>query len=206
MARCNNKVTANRIRANFTSQTVRVYQAYSPAIASPALRAGRFVPPFKTDRMTWIKPSFNWMMYRSGYASKPGQETILAIDISRKGFDWALQNAVLTSFEPQCHESHEAWRKDLALRPGRVQWDPERDWMLRPIGSLRTIQIGLGPIAVQRYASQWIVRIEDVTEKARECGAARGCPCPAPPIDLPSLAERDYPVEASVATRILCTP
>lgn len=38
-------------------------------------------------RMTWIKPSFLWMMYRSGGAQKdPGQKRIFAMDIRRDGF------------------------------------------------------------------------------------------------------------------------
>jgi hypothetical protein len=67
-----------------------VYQAYSPEIADAAVRAGTFVPPFSLDRMTWIKPSFGWMMHRCGWATKPGQERVLAIQISRAGFEWAL--------------------------------------------------------------------------------------------------------------------
>src|SRR4051812_17137799 len=39
-------------------------------MAEPALSAGTFVPPFKAGRMTWIKPSFLWMMYRSGWATQ----------------------------------------------------------------------------------------------------------------------------------------
>ncbi|WP_141653813.1 DUF4291 family protein, partial [Erwinia billingiae] len=27
-------------------------------------------PPFSMTRMTWIKPSFLWMMYRSGWGMK----------------------------------------------------------------------------------------------------------------------------------------
>jgi hypothetical protein len=38
--------------------------------------------------MTWIKPSFLWMMYRCGWATKPGQERVLAIQITREGFEW----------------------------------------------------------------------------------------------------------------------
>ncbi len=53
-----NKFPRRQIRARYTETTIRVYQAYSPAIAEPALRAGTFVPPFKRERMTWIKPSF----------------------------------------------------------------------------------------------------------------------------------------------------
>ena len=36
-------------------------------------------PDFKPDRMTWIKPSFAWMLYRAGYGSKHGQENILKV-------------------------------------------------------------------------------------------------------------------------------
>jgi hypothetical protein len=67
------------IRAAYSDRTVRVYQAYPPEIALPALEAGQFVPPFSMGRMTWIKPSFNWMMYRSGYASKQGQDKTSAM-------------------------------------------------------------------------------------------------------------------------------
>ena len=37
--------------------------------------------------MTWIKPSFLWMMYRSGWGKKHNQEHILAIYIKREAFD-----------------------------------------------------------------------------------------------------------------------
>lgn len=54
------------IRAKFTENTITVYQAYSNEIADAALGAGTFVAPFKRGRMTWIKPSFLWVAYRSG--------------------------------------------------------------------------------------------------------------------------------------------
>ena len=59
-----------QIRAVYTTETITVYQAYSTEIAEPALAAGRFVPLFKWDGMTWIEPSFLWMMYRSGWAEQ----------------------------------------------------------------------------------------------------------------------------------------
>jgi len=71
------------VRAGFTTETITVYQAYPAEIALPAVAAGRFVPPFKRDRMTWIKPSFRWMMYRCGWGTKPGQEHVLAVEITR---------------------------------------------------------------------------------------------------------------------------
>ncbi len=46
--------------------------------------------------MTWIKPSFLWMMYRCGWGTKADQETVLAVEIDRAGFDWALRHACLS--------------------------------------------------------------------------------------------------------------
>ena len=88
------------IRAAFSEKTVRVYQAYRLEIAKPALDAGTFVPPFSMGRMTWIKPSFNWMMYRCGFGRKAGQEVVLGIDITRAGFEWSLEHAVLSHYDP----------------------------------------------------------------------------------------------------------
>jgi hypothetical protein len=132
------------VRAAFSDRTVRVYQAYRLEIATAAMKAGTFVPPFSMTRMTWIKPSFHWMMYRCGHATKPGQEVVLGIDVAREGLDWALRNAVLSSFNPSIHGSHEAWQHQLSIKPVRIQWDPERDWKQRLVPGVRAIQIGLG--------------------------------------------------------------
>ncbi|MGW3630476.1 DUF4291 family protein, partial [Streptomyces sp. NPDC005122] len=48
--------------------------------------------------MTWIKPSFLWMMYRCGWGSKEGQETVLAVEITREGFEWALRQVCLSHY------------------------------------------------------------------------------------------------------------
>jgi hypothetical protein len=191
------------IRARFDDSVIRVYQAFSPAIASPTLAAGHFVPPFSLTRMTWIKPSFNWMMYRSGYATKPGQETVLAIDITRDGFDWALHHAVLSTRHPGIHSSNEEWRSLLAELPVRVQWDPERNWRLEPIDGVRAIQIGLSGEAVNRYVNDWIVRIEDVTSvvlNIRQAAIAGFTP-DTKPDDI----ERTYPIDSDVARNLVPT-
>src|SRR5215813_10078591 len=87
-----NNVPQNQIRAVYDDRTIRVYQAYNDDIADTALSHGTFVsPPFKMERMTWIKPSFLWMMYRAGWGYKDkDQRRILAIDVLRSGFDWAV--------------------------------------------------------------------------------------------------------------------
>ena len=188
------------VRASYSNRTVRVYQAYSPEIAIPALAAGRFVPPFSMRRMTWIKPSFNWMMHRSGYGAKPGQEVVLGIDITCEGFEWALKNAVLSKFVLAIHSTPETWKKLLAVKPVRIQWDPERDWNLNVIPGVRAIQIGLSGEAVTRYVNQWIVHIEDVTPMARTIAAAVASGRPPP--NLPSSSEHIYPLDAITAATI----
>ncbi|MEU1013306.1 DUF4291 domain-containing protein [Streptomyces sp. NPDC005890] len=159
-----------RIRARHTETTVTVYQAYRPQIGRPAARTGRFPSAWKRDRMTWIKPSFLWMMYRCGWGTKEGQETVLAVDISREGFEWALRHACLSHYVPALHPDQAAWKRELARSPARVQWDPERDLHLNPLPH-RSLQLGLAGEAAARYADEWIVGIEDVTPLATEIHA-----------------------------------
>ncbi|MGW0364291.1 DUF4291 domain-containing protein [Streptomyces sp. NPDC002990] len=156
-----------RIRAAHTDTTVTVYQAYAPRLGVPAARDGRFPPAWKRERMTWIKPSFLWMMYRCGWAAKADQETVLAIEITREGFDRALREACLSHYESGVHADREAWRRSLTASCARVQWDPERDLHLNPL-PYRSLQLGLSGPASRAYADEWTVSIRDVTPLARE--------------------------------------
>jgi|SRR5215469_1432341 len=188
------------VRAAYTEQTVTVYQAYSPQIADAAVRAGTFVAPFSRDRMTWIKPSFGWMMHRSGWAAKPGQERVLAIEIKRDGFDWALAHACLSHYEPGTHCSPQAWAALKDGSPVRVQWDPDRSLTGERL-SRRAIQIGLSGEAVHRYCDEWICSITDITvtvceaqelvRTGRIADAARALP-----------SERVYPLNPALSRSI----
>ncbi|WP_406206228.1 DUF4291 domain-containing protein [Kitasatospora sp. NBC_01560] len=179
----------HRIRARHTAGTITVYQAYPPHIGLPAAREGRFPAAWKRDRMTWIKPSFLWMMYRCGWASKEGQETVLAVEISREGFDWALRHARLSGYEPGLHADRAAWKRQVKQAPARAQWDPERDLQLQPLPH-RSLQLGLTGEAARRYADEWTVTVTDVTPLVREvrallldgnpAGAGRLLPAEAP--------------------------
>ncbi len=154
-----------QIRSYYTDDFIRVYQAYSSPIGHSALEHKTFVsPPFKMERMTWIKPSFLWMAYRAGWGVKDDkQKIILAVDISHQGFLWALSNACLSSFKPEYYQSKEAWQAQKAVSPVRIQWDPERDIQLEKL-DYRAIQIGLSGEAVKRYVNNWIINITDVSE------------------------------------------
>ncbi|MER5429765.1 DUF4291 domain-containing protein [Streptomyces sp. NPDC002588] len=155
------------IRALHTASTITVYQAYAPEIGVPAVRDGRFPSTWLRNRMTWIKPSFLWMMYRSNWGTSTGQETVLAVEITRVGFDWALRHACLSSYVRGLHPDRGTWQRELKRAPSRVQWDPERDLNLRPLPH-RSLQLGLSGEASSRYADEWTVSISDVTPLARE--------------------------------------
>jgi hypothetical protein len=66
------------IMAQFDNETVVVYQAYRPSIGHFAAQHGYFGGEFSLSRMSWIKPGFMWVMYRSGWGTKPDQEVVLA--------------------------------------------------------------------------------------------------------------------------------
>lgn len=190
------KAARHEIRAVYSESTITVYQAYPPEIALPAARTGRFPQAWKRDRMTWIKPSFLWMMYRCGWGAKEGQETVLAVEISREGFEWALRNACLSHYVPGLHADQAEWKRQLNRAPARVQWDPERDLQLNALPH-RSLQLGLAGEATVRYADEWIVGIEDVTPLAREIhGHVRA----GEPGDAAALlpAERPYPVPEEI--------
>ncbi|WP_370255705.1 DUF4291 domain-containing protein [Streptomyces sp. V4I8] len=189
-----------RVRALHTESTVTVYQAYRPEIGRAAARHGRFPPSWSRDRMTWIKPSFLWMMYRCGWATKESQETVLAVEISREGFAWALGHACLSHYVPDLHGDQGAWKRQLRASPARVQWDPERDLHLNPL-PYRSLQLGLAGEATARYADEWIVGIEDVTPLATEIHArVRAGELERAAELLPQ--ERPYPLEDAVLAHL----
>jgi hypothetical protein len=191
----------HEIRADFDRETIVLYQAYAAKIAEPALEAQRFVPPFSFQRMTWIKPSFLWLMHRSNWGQKSGQERVLAVRIKRSGWEKALSLAVLTSFEPGVFTSPADWAEQFAVARVHVQWDPERT--LRGAGLPHSsIQIGLSRHVIREYVEEWIVGIEDYTPRVRkiydllQSGHADKAKRHLPP-------ERVYPVSDEVGRRLL---
>ena len=158
---------SNEIRALYSKDTIRVYQAYNKIIASGAVMKGTFGNNFKMDRMTWIKPSFLWMMYRCGWATKENQECVLAIDIQRNAFDYLVANAVISTYQEEMYRSREEWKRLIHSSDIRLQWDPERDIHGNPL-NYRSLQLGLRGEAVRKYVNEWIVDITDITSYVSE--------------------------------------
>ena len=198
MAVLSEMVPIRQIRARFDVRSLVVYQAYNQAIAAAALEAQRFVPPFSVGRMTWVKPSFLWMMERCGWGTKSNQERVLAVHLYREKWEAALAQAAPSSFIPGVDPDVEAWRARVATV--RIQWDPERNLRGEKLEH-RSIQVGLGRAVAAEYASEWIARIEDCTPLVSELRglrsqgeyerAARMLP-----------VERQYPLDASLAERL----
>lgn len=149
------------ILASYGEETIVVYQAYNQGIGSHAVEQQRFGGEFSMNRMTWIKPNFLWMMYRSGWGTKPNQEVILAIELKRTGFEHILQQAVHSSFQGNM-TSLATWKKDLKNSEVRLQWDPDHD----PYGNKqerRAIQLGIRGDILFHYVNDWIVEIVDIS-------------------------------------------
>ena len=134
------------------------YQAFNDHIADWALQHQRFGgPQFNRARMTWIKPSFAWVLYRAGYGHKDkNQRRILKIK---------LRHDAVAEILSRCAHGHGGGGTE-----GRVQWDPARD-LMKGDGKEphkapgRAIQIGMKGALSQFYVNS-AVSIEDVTALA----------------------------------------
>ena len=147
------------------------------------------------------------MMYRCGWAAKSGQERVLAVEaveMTRRGFEWPLDHACLSHFDGEHEPDRDAWQRRLAASPVRVQWDPERSLRMVAL-PYRSLQIGLGGVAVDHYVDEWIIGLTDVTSLARgirerlDAGDERGAAALLPP-------ETPYPLPPGTAAAIGASP
>ncbi|MGV9366062.1 DUF4291 family protein [Amycolatopsis sp. NPDC003731] len=91
------RVPDRQIRAAQTDTTVRVYRSCPPAVADAALEK----QTLGEGGSVAVTPSFRLAAHDSDNGRKPGHERVLAVDLTRDGFERALQ--------------------------GHVEWVPERD-------------------------------------------------------------------------------
>ncbi len=191
--------TGRHILAQFDEHSIVVYQAYRPSIGHFAARRGYFGGEFSFSRMSWIKPNFLWMMYRCGWASKPGQEIVLAVRIKRSGFESLLAQAVHATYSEPIYHSEQQWQWAVEHSNVRVQWDPDHD----PSGAKverRALQLGLRGEALRQYALEWVIEIEDISHfvfEQRQHAQAHADEV------LITPQEKVYPVtDAAIASRL----
>ncbi|MBM3247666.1 DUF4291 domain-containing protein [Candidatus Pacearchaeota archaeon] len=135
--------------AQYDQRGVLVYQAFPPEVK---ISSRQFQEGFRLNRTSWIKTSFLWIMNRSGWASKTGQEKVICAKISREFFNYLLSNATRTE------EMTKSTHKPEIL----VQYDPDRDIFGNKL-SRKAIQLGLRGQALESYASAAIISLKDIT-------------------------------------------
>lgn len=162
----------HEIRALYDRETITIYQAYSKNIALPAVQLQKFVTPFSFQRMTWIKPSFLWLMGRSNWANKPNQEYILAIQIKREFWEKLLTLSIHT--DPSLFQGKQSqdWLTTFENAQVHIQWDPERNLKSNKL-EYRSIQIGISRFLIKEFNDQAIVKIEDITPLVKKMAQFR---------------------------------
>ena len=155
------------INAHVSGTHILVYQAYRPSIAEYALHNQRFGgADFSFSRMSWIKTSFLWMMYRSGWAQKPGQEKVLGIWLPLHFFDKILEITTVSSYSKEFHTTKDTWKAELQRSESRLQWDPDHDPHGKPIAR-KAIQLGLKGSLLNEFTAN-TTQIEDFTPFVKE--------------------------------------
>lgn len=155
--------SGRHILAHYDETTIIVYQAYRPSIGNYALRNGHFGGDFSYSRMSWIKPNFLWMMYRSGWGTKQGQEVILGLRLRREFFDQVLSQVVHSSYDKRHFDTHELWQEALAQSSVRLQWDPDH----HPSGAKlerRAVQLGLRGPVLEAFGKKELIEVIDMSE------------------------------------------
>jgi hypothetical protein len=165
--------SGRHVLAHFDADTIVVYQAYSPAIGNFAMKHGHFGGDFKYTRMSWIKPNFLWMMYRSDWGRAKGQEVVLAIRLNRSFFDSLLRQAVASTFSAEDFADESQWKSAVEQSDVRLQWDPDH----LPTGEKcerRAIQLGLRGRVLEAYGKREVREIIDVSAFVAEQRARAG--------------------------------
>jgi hypothetical protein len=187
------------ILAHYDAETIIVYQAYRPEIGEYAIRHGAFGGAFSYSRMSWVKPNFLWMMYRSGWGTKGGQEITLGLRLRRQFFDGVLAQAVASSAGQSDSASREEWKQALERSEVLLQWDPDHAPNGTPV-TRRAIQLGLRGSVLEAFGKTELLEVVDMTafvaaQRERVLNGALA--------QLSTPVERVYrPAEASIARRL----
>lgn len=110
-------------------------------------------------------------MYRCGWASRVGQERVLALRLRRAFFDSWLREAVPSSFAaarhlfatPDTPYTPDSWARAVATSEVRLQWDPDHT----PSGAKsprRAVQLGLRGSALRALAEDALLQVIDMTD------------------------------------------
>ena len=102
------------IYADYDEEGVFVYQAFKPKIVAHAVQLGTFGKGFGLDRITWIKPSFYWVLRRTKYGTKNRMKAIARIKITHRAFLEILNQSIETHWDEQRFASEFEWQSALS--------------------------------------------------------------------------------------------
>lgn len=189
------------IYADYDEEGVYVYQAFKPKIVKVAVELGTFGKGFGLDRITWIKPSFCWLLRRSKYGTKNRMQAIARIKLSHEAFLEILNQSIETHWNESLFSKEDDWTKKINKSDVIHQWDPERDLIGKRLDR-QAIQIGIRGQVIKKYVSDFIIGVEDVSDLAHAIGKvakSRSNNFPAIPI------EKEYKVSEGLFLKLGCS-
>jgi hypothetical protein len=155
--------SGRHILAQYDDETIIVYQAYRESTGRFAAEYGYFEKDFSYSRMSWVKPNFLWMMYRSGWGTKEAQVITLALHLRRSFFDGLLSQAIPSSWDSTLFATREDWSAAVRKSNVRIQWDPDHDPHGRPLPR-KAIQLGLRGEALESFGRQELIAVHDISD------------------------------------------
>ena len=187
------------ILAQYDNDSIIVYQAYSSIIGRYAAEHGKLGGMFSYSRMSWMKPNFLWLMYRSGWGTKENQQITLGLRVRRSFFDSLLAESVPSSWDRDLFATEAEWSGEVSRSLVRLQWDPDHN----PSGAKlerRAIQLGLRGSVLEAFGKMELLEVIDLSEfvaKQRSLLSSNGTPA------LLTPCERVYiPSDPAIVSRI----
>jgi Domain of unknown function (DUF4291) len=155
-----NQEEESNVRAAYTDSTIIVYHRCNDEIANAVIQSQTLNTSIVGDSFLhfWITPSFRlaFSQYRSPWAQQANRQRVLALHITRAGWEQALE----------WHESRTSGTTPYVRLTSAEELAIEGESDV----TYRTFNLSLSPRAVDNGLSQWIVKIGEVTDLMKEIG------------------------------------
>jgi hypothetical protein len=157
-------VPPHTLLATWDAESVVVWQAHGHRVADAVLARGSFdVPEWRTDRTSRFRVSLPSLLWRCSWGTRPGRERILAVRLSRSGFDEVLRRAVPADDDRAVYPTEASWRLAMRYATATVSWHPDRSLEGEPT-AWDTARFGLRDSQLGAFAREWVRGVEDVSD------------------------------------------
>jgi len=168
------------LNASFDDTTVVTYQAFGEAMAAELLERGGLGGSWRYDRHTRLTMDWAFIADRYAFGDRLARSRILAIEVSRRGFDAILTAALTMEWNEGLYKTRAGWRLATRFAPVLVEWSTDTPRL-----------VVHGPL-VRQLATEWVTGLRDVTDAFR---AVRDDGVVPP-------TERRYPIGDDVSARL----